>query len=139
MECHNGVIVTTLTNLPTPKLVDIVGSLMEEEKKLKRQGLVYREAYFTKNTSKGSTSKNFSKDKFKCNFYGKPGHFEKDCFIKKKDSANMIQENIEEEGNQLMEMLLYMKKLLRYQSLPLIYILGDYHLCHHLVLGILVA
>ena len=67
-----GPIVTTLTNLPSPKLVDIVGSLMEEEKKLNRQGLIYVEAYFTKNTSKGSTSKNFSKDKFKCNLCGKP-------------------------------------------------------------------
>ena len=29
--------------------------------------------------------------------------------------------------------------MLRYQALPLMYILGDYHLCHRLVLGILVA
>ena len=29
--------------------------------------------------------------------------------------------------------------LLRYQALPLMYILGDYHLCHRLVWGILVA
>ena len=29
--------------------------------------------------------------------------------------------------------------MFRYQALPLMYILGDYHLCHHLVLGILVA
>lgn len=40
-----GQIVTTLTNLPTPKLVDVVGSLMEEEKKLKKQGLVCSEVY----------------------------------------------------------------------------------------------
>ena len=35
--------------------------------------MIYSEAYFTKKTSKESTSKNFSKDKFKCNFCGKPG------------------------------------------------------------------
>ena len=57
--------------------------------------MIYNEAYFTKKTSKGSTSKNFSKDKFKCNFCGKPRHFEKDCFIKA--SADMIQDNVEEE------------------------------------------
>ena len=90
-----------LTNLPSPKLVDIARSLMEDEKKLKRQGLIYSKAYFTKKTTRGGTSKNvsknFSKDKFKCNFCGgKLGHFEKDCFIKKKISANMIQDNDEE-------------------------------------------
>ena len=35
-----GLLVTALTNLPSPKLVDIVGSLMQEEKKIKRQGLI---------------------------------------------------------------------------------------------------
>ena len=96
-----GPVVTTLTNLSSPKLVDIVGSLMEEAKKLKKQWLIYSQAYFTNKTAKGNTSKNhsknLSKDKFKCNFCGKLGHFEKDYFIKKKMSANIIHDNDEEE------------------------------------------
>ena len=89
-----GQVVNILTNLPSPKLVEIFESLMEDKKKLKRQALIYSKAYFTKEIAKGSTSKNvykdFYKDDFKCNFCSKLGHFEKDYFIKKKISANMI-------------------------------------------------
>ena len=92
-----GQIVTTLTNLPTPKLVDIVGSLMEEEKKSKKQGTVYSEAYYSRNTSRGATTKKFSKDKLKCHFCGKTGHFERDCFAKKKNGANMIEDHDEDQ------------------------------------------
>ena len=93
-----GQIVTTLTNLPTPKLVDIVGSLMEEEKKLKKQGIVYSEAYYSRNTSRGETAKKFSKDKLKCHYYGKIGHFEKDCLAKKNNGANMIEDHDEDQS-----------------------------------------
>ena len=35
--------------------------------------------------------------------------------------------------------LSFQDEMLRYQALPLMYILGDYHLCHYLVLDKLVA
>ena len=69
---------------------------MEEEKKLKKQGIVYSEAYYSRNTSRGATTKKFSKDKLKC-FCRKTGHFKKDCFAKKKNGANIIEDHDEDQ------------------------------------------
>lgn len=85
-------LVTTLTNLPKPTLKDVEASLLEEENKMKRSHVVsYDNAYYTNNKKpvKGSTSK---VSKVKCHFCGREGHIEKNCFIKQKISANLIED-----------------------------------------------
>ena len=58
---------------------------------------MYSEVYYSKNTSRGATSKKFSKDKIKCHFCGNIGHYERDYFSKKKNGANMIEDHDEDE------------------------------------------
>ncbi|MCO5597941.1 hypothetical protein L7F22_052027 [Adiantum nelumboides] len=80
-------IVTTLTNMPISKLVDMQASLLEEEKKMNGK-VEIKEAsiqsdekvFFNKNFK----PKAFTKGKVVCDFCHKPDHEEKDCFAKKK-------------------------------------------------------
>ena len=92
-----GNIVTTLKLLPNPTMASIEAALLEEEKKMKKLGMAgdMENAYYIKrsSTSKGSTS---NKAKGVCNFCGKPGHYEKECYIKKKILANIIQDKEED-------------------------------------------
>ena len=121
-----GAITTTLKLLPEPTLPSIEAALLEEEKKLKKVAVEHEEsfsspAYFMKggyanngsrerynkggaSTTKGATHFK-GKGKKTCNFCGRPGHIESECFVKKNLSANLVsaieeeeEEDREEEG-----------------------------------------
>ncbi|MCO5591092.1 hypothetical protein L7F22_045069 [Adiantum nelumboides] len=80
-------IVTTLTNISISKLVDVQASLLEEEKKMNNKIAIKEESI--QSDEKVSFNKNFkpkafTKGKVVCDFCHKPGHEEKNCFVKKK-------------------------------------------------------
>lgn len=108
-------VITTLTNLPTTKLVDVEVALLEEERKIKARGGIEHvkegEILFTKNKFKGRNSYNnynnykgspraplASTNGKNCGFCGKNNHTEDKCYLKKKTKAMMIEE-LEEEGD----------------------------------------
>lgn len=73
-----GHLVTTLKNLPTPTLEEIISSLQDEERKTKGRG---DEAFYI---NKRSNKASFKGKGIKCNHCGKTNHEEKDCYYKKK-------------------------------------------------------
>ena len=87
------VVVTTLLNMPSLKLQDVVSSLMDEYKKKQRREdeVTEEQLYFSKSNNYKANGRN-NKFKWKkgkatgpgCGFCGKPGHKEEDCFHKKK-------------------------------------------------------
>ena len=98
-------VITTLTNLPTTKLVDVEAALLKEERKIKARGgtehVKEGEVLFTKSKFKGRNSYN-NYNNYKgspkapstpttsstngkiCGFYGKVNHTEDECYLKKK-------------------------------------------------------
>ena len=107
---------TTLTNLPTTKLVDVEAALLEEERKIKARGGIEHvkegEVLFIKSKFKGQNSYNnynnykgprapsapttSSTNGKNCGFCGKVNHTEDECYLKKKTKAMMVE--FEEEG-----------------------------------------
>ena len=81
-------VVTTLTNMLDPQLVEIEASLLEEEKKNKFKQESPRSSVREDvlNHNKGFSGKGKYKynDTIICDFCHKPGHKEKDCFSRKK-------------------------------------------------------
>ncbi|MCO5584155.1 hypothetical protein L7F22_038078 [Adiantum nelumboides] len=96
-------IVTTLTNMPISKLVDMQASLLEEEKKMngkveiKEASLQSDEKVFFNKTFK---PKAFTKGKVVCDFCHIPGHEEKDCFAKKKMKKAYLSFKLDEEDDE---------------------------------------
>ncbi|MCO5564807.1 hypothetical protein L7F22_018475 [Adiantum nelumboides] len=96
-------IVTTLTNMPISKLVDVQTSLLEEEKKMNGK-VEIKEAsiqsdekvFFNKNFK----PKEFTKGKVVCDFSHKLGHEEKDCFAKKKMKKAHFSFKLDEEEDE---------------------------------------
>lgn len=96
-------IVTTLTNLPAPKLVDIEASLLDEYNKLKKRQIFSEEAFYSKggykSKAKGHFKGNFQKDlsKRSCSFCGKNNHEEKDCFHRNKAQKAFLADEADED------------------------------------------
>ncbi|MCO5603335.1 hypothetical protein L7F22_057485 [Adiantum nelumboides] len=96
-------IVTTLTNMPISKLVDMQTSLLEEEKKM--NGKVEIEEASIQSDEKVLFNKNFkpkafTKGKVVCDFCHNTGHEEKDSFTKKKMKKAYFSFNIDEEDDE---------------------------------------
>ncbi|MCO5550661.1 hypothetical protein L7F22_004150 [Adiantum nelumboides] len=93
--------VTTLTNMPISKLVDVHASLLEEEKKM--NGKVEIKEASIQSDEKVFFNKNFkpkAKGKVVCDFCHKPGHEEKDCFAKKKMNKAYFSFKLDEEDDE---------------------------------------
>ncbi|MCO5593937.1 hypothetical protein L7F22_047956 [Adiantum nelumboides] len=96
-------IVTTLTNMPISKLVDVQASLLEEETKINGK-IEIKEAsiqsdekvFFNKNFK----PKAFTKGIVECEFCHKPGHEEKECFAKKKMKIDYFSFKLDEEDDE---------------------------------------
>ncbi|MCO5554987.1 hypothetical protein L7F22_008526 [Adiantum nelumboides] len=94
-------IVTTLTNMPISKLVDMQASLLEEEKKM--NGKVKIKEASIQIDEKVFFNKNFkpkAKGKVICDFCHKSGHEEKDCFAKKKMKKAYFSFKLDEEDDE---------------------------------------
>ncbi|MCO5566781.1 hypothetical protein L7F22_020461 [Adiantum nelumboides] len=94
-------IVTTLTNMPISKLVDVQASLLEEVKKM--NGQVEIEEASIQSDEKVFFNKNFkpkTKGKVVCDFCHKSGHEEKDCFAKKKMKKAYFSFKLDEEDDE---------------------------------------
>ncbi|MCO5572139.1 hypothetical protein L7F22_025890 [Adiantum nelumboides] len=96
-------IVTTLTNMPISKLVDVQASLLEEEKKMngkiqiKEASIQSGEKVFFNKNSKPNA---FTKNKVVYDFCHKPGHEEKDCFATKKRKKVYFSFKLDEENDE---------------------------------------
>ncbi|MCO5557476.1 hypothetical protein L7F22_011041 [Adiantum nelumboides] len=94
-------IVTTLTNMPISKLVDVQASLLEEEKKM--NGKVEIKEASIQSDEKVFFNKNLkpkAKGKVVCDFCHKSGHEEKDCFAKKKMKKAYFSFKLDEEDDE---------------------------------------
>ena len=97
-------LVTTLLNIPSPNLVDVEASLLEEENRINRKGesIQIEGAFFTKrhNNFKSKTGQLKNTSKVKCDFCGKSNHTEDRCFIKQKTRALLVGESQQEEAEE---------------------------------------
>ncbi|MCO5557398.1 hypothetical protein L7F22_010961 [Adiantum nelumboides] len=94
-------IVTTLTNMPISKLVDVQASLLEEEKKM--NGKVEIKEASIQSDEKVFFNKNFkpkAKGKVVCDFCHKSSHEEKDYLAKKKMNKAYFSFKLDEEDDE---------------------------------------